>query len=126
MFKALVDRIVMNAICHILASACNSTLALGQATRMSIRLYVLEGSHLSRKVDRHELRMAWYSDPSTARSIVDGIGNATGRMVYIDMTLDATSDYNYRFYKKDDAAYILRGDLIKVAKQNWKYVKEVI
>jgi hypothetical protein len=105
----------------IVTSQLTSVMVLKEVSRHTVRLFTKEGQHLSRK---DATRTTWYTSPLTAIEIGDYIGRTTGRLVYIDLDLDLLSDFSYRFYKLGDVAYTLKGDLIKVAKQKWKYASE--
>jgi hypothetical protein len=116
---------VMSAFRSMLSGNIRAVLALAEVTRHTVRLYALEGRHLSKKLDSddEQSRLTWYTNPVTAREIGEHMSGLTGRLVYVDLELDYASDHSHRFYKQGDIAYTLRGDLMKASKRKWKYVK---
>jgi hypothetical protein len=115
--------IVISATKGIINRIFASVLTLADITRRKVRLYVIEGEHLSLR-DGEQKRLTWYTHPEEARVIGEYMGRLTGRLVYIDLELDCTSDYSHRFYKHGHEAFILQGDLIKLSKNKWKYFDE--
>lgn len=104
----------------VLANAIKVTAVWAEVTYHEVRLYSLEGKHLSRK--RGEMRrMTWYTNPLTAKELGEYMGGLTGRLVYIDIPINIMSPYSHRFYKRGDEAFILQDDLIDRAKRSWKY-----
>lgn len=121
--NALLNSKIIRSAAHALVGhACSVVLAMQKVTRTTVRLYSLEGVHLSRR-DGEQKRLTWYTDPATALEIGEYMGALTGKMVYVDLELDYCSDYSYRFYKQGNAAYTLKGQLINISKRKWKYVR---
>lgn len=119
--KLATSKAVISASASVLGAACRSILALQEITRHTVRLYSLEGRHLSRK-DGEQTRMTWYMNPMEAIEIGEYMGGLTGRLVYVDLELDFCSDYSFTWNKLNQHIYTLKGDLMKSAKRKWKYV----
>jgi hypothetical protein len=114
--------IVVSVSNQIIAQFFDLTLAFTEATRRTVRLYLVEGQHLSIKGGEQK-RLTWYTHPRLAREMCEHT-KLTGRLVYVDLELTCVSPYSHRFYKHDFEAYILQEELLKTSKRKWKYYKE--
>lgn len=121
--KLLSSHIIAKATQDIISSTLFNVTVFAEITRRTVRLYVIEGEHLSRK-GGEQRRLTWYTHPRDARVIGEYTGRLTGRLVYVDLEVDCTSEYSHRFYQRGHEAYILFGSLMKISKSKWKYFDE--
>lgn len=94
-------------------------IVLTEVTKETVRLYCVEGQHLSMKGGEMK-RLTWYTSPTSAIEIGENMGRLTSRLMYVDLELDWTSPVRRRFYKAGDEAYILQDELIRLAKRKCK------
>lgn len=117
------NRVVRFAARSVLGTVCKSVLALQEVTRHRVRLYTVEGRHLSIRDNETQTRMTWYMDSMEALEIGVYMGNSTGKLVEVELELDFCSDYSFTWNKANKHIYTLKGDLIKAAKRKWKYTR---
>lgn len=115
--------VIRHAMQHIVGNAAGVMKVMEEVTTHDVRLYVVEGPQLS---VRSWPRITWYNSVQTAKEIAEQAGHK-GKLVYVDLTLNIFSEYNFRFYSLYKQAYTLHGSLLKHARRAFKYVdKEVI